>query len=71
MKPRTKREKEFAEFVLKGALTRLALMFYASRETYTGEQVSEILLTAWHGYQQANTPEALPEGTPALGDGNG
>jgi len=56
--PKTDREKAAAEFVLKGALTRLALMFQMSGETYTGPQVAEVLIAAWQGHERALHPPA-------------
>lgn len=67
--PRTAREKACAEFVLKGAITRLALMFQTSGNMFTGPQVAEALLTALvcHEYGPASeSPLVLQEGQPVI-----
>lgn len=66
IKPKTDREKAAAEFVLKGALTRLALMFQMSGETYTGPEVAGILIAAWQGHEVAAHPPANTVATDPL-----
>lgn len=62
-RPETARERECSEFVLKGAITRLALMFHICDRTFTGPEVAQILLTSWHKHfeaQQGPESKALP-----------
>jgi len=56
-----------ARFVLKGALTRLAL-YFAGRgsENFTGEEVAGILLGAWQSFEDSQEPLLL-----ALSDATG
>jgi hypothetical protein len=45
------------EQIVLGALTRLAIFFQTSRETFTGEQVAEIILMSWHSYEASKGAE--------------
>jgi hypothetical protein len=41
-------------------LTRLAMFFNTSGHTYSGQQVAEIILTAWHSYEQSKQVKEQP-----------
>lgn len=46
------------ESAVLGALTRLALWFEFQDRKFTGKQVAEILISAWHSYE-ASKPKEL------------
>lgn len=58
MKALGKTEKERAEFIVKGCLTRLALMFQFSGRTFTGPEVANVILATWFAHDR---PEILTE----------
>lgn len=68
MKLLGKTEQERAEFIVKGCLTRLALAFYGSRRTFTGDEVAGMILAAWDSYSNPKNlteQEQLTEGQSA------
>jgi hypothetical protein len=58
MKPLGKTEQQRAEFIVKGCLTRLALMFQFSGRTFTGPEVANVILAAWFAHDK---PEIFTE----------
>lgn len=50
------------QFAVKGCLTRLALWFSGQRRSFTGEQVAEILIASWLGYERDVPASRLEEG---------
>lgn len=50
-----------ANFVLKGALTRLALIFNShGKDIFTGEEVAAFLIESWNAYEELD--QAQKEG---------
>jgi hypothetical protein len=61
--------REAAEFVLKGSLTRLGILFQVSRRHWKGEEVAGFLLHVWQAYcKTKDFDQADPEQS-ALVDG--
>lgn len=45
------------ESAVLGALTKLALWFQFQDRSFSGKEVAEILISAWHSYEQAKPDE--------------
>lgn len=54
----SKRTKEESTTLL--ALTRLAMWFSFSKQTFTGEEVANIILAAWHSYERSKEAREQP-----------